>query len=142
MAVTLQAINKSGIAVGSPLTFSATSVSRMVKDKKVMIPLPVNHKMVPLGCEGPTLTLKFKVIGATNYGHMAAWKGGTFLNVTASTMPEMPATVGRTPASSGSTGMNCEVWNVDDCKSDRSGGQVDVWDVQLTLTRYWNWVRS
>lgn len=142
MAVTLQAINKNGTAVGSPLTFSATSVSRMVKDKKVLIPLPGNHKMVPIGCEGPTLTLKFKVIGATNYERIAAWKGGTFLNVTASTMPEMPATVGRTPADSGSTGMNCEVWNVDDCKSERSGGQVDVWDVQLTLTRYWNWVRS
>lgn len=142
MAVTLQAINKNGTAVGSPLTFSATSVSRMVKDKKVLIPLPVNHKMVLLGCEGPTLTLKFKVIGVTDYGYMAAWKGGTLLNVTASTMPEMPATVGRTPSDSGSTGMNCEVWNVDDCKSERSGGQVDVWDVQLTLTRYWNWVRS
>ena len=45
----------------------------------------------------------------------------------------MLVTVGRTPADGGSTGMNCEVWNVDDCKSDRSGGQVDVWDVQLTL---------
>lgn len=143
MAVTLQAVNADGTVLGSSITVYFTGVARMTKDKKSLTPVPGgNHILVPLGCEGPTLNLKFKIIGATEYAKLQPWKGGYKLNVTSSTVPEMPATGERVPSDAGSTGVNCEIWNVDECKSERAGGQVDEWDVSLTLTRYWNWVKS
>lgn len=138
MSVTLQAINASGAAVGSSMTISPTGLSRQVKDKKLVQPLADNHLLVPLGKEGPTITVKFKVISSAEYDKVKVWVGGTILNVTASGEPEMPASAG-SPSATGSTGVTCEIWNVDDIKTERNGGYVDVWDVSMSITRYWNW---
>ena len=138
MSVTLQAINANGTALGSSVTIYPTGLSRQVKDKKLVQPLPANHLLVPLGKEGPTITVKFRVTSTTDFTNTIAWVGGTKLNVTASGELEMPATVG-SPSTAGSTGVTCEIWNVDDIKTERNGGYVNVWDVSMSITRYWNW---
>lgn len=142
MSVTLQEISKTGSVVGNPISISFISIGRTVKDKKNVVPLPTNHILIPLGKEGPTLALKFVIVGKSTYNVIKGWSGGTMLNVTASTDPEMPATVGRVPSTVGSNGVNCEIWNIDDCKSERTGGQVAQWLVTMTATRYWNWKRK
>lgn len=139
MVVTLQRINRDGSSNGSSITISFTNISRSVKDKKLIQPLPDNHILVPLGKEGPTLSVKFVVVGTTEYEKVRDWDGGVIINVVSSTDPEMVATSGRTPSDTGSNGGNCEVWNIDDVKSERAGGQVNRWLMTCTLTRYWNW---
>ena len=139
MSITLQAINANGTVLGSSVTIHLTGLSRQVKDKKLVQPLPGNHILVPLGKEGPIITLKFKIIISAEYTSIRAWTGGTILNVTSSGESEMPATTGRVPSDAGSTGVNCEIWNVDDIKTERNGGYVNVWDISMSVTRYWNW---
>lgn len=142
MAVTLQAIKKSGAADGSSITVSFTKVTRSLKDKKQVTPIPgKNHILIPLGSEGPTLNVEFRLFGSAEFNKLEPWLPGLTIHVSSSTVPELPA-IARDPSTAGSNGSNCSVWNLDDVKSERVGGQFDEWDVTLMLTRYWNWVKK
>lgn len=104
-------------------TISPRTIARSTRAKKYATALPNDVAIwLPLGSEGPTIKSKSLIKSASDYTQWDAVKSCTLLYVSASNLPEFPAS---------------SYWWVDLLDLNREAGWVNHWILDITLERAW-----
>jgi len=129
MSLVLQRLNPTnGATYGTAITVGPISgLGRGTSIQNMIQPIPQSkHIIVPLGDQGPTITLTGKMHTNANFTELRKWwPSNWYVKATTSSLTD------DIPLNS--------IWLVDEVKTTRKKAYLDWWDIGLQLTREWDY---